>query len=89
MLLGVRLPVNNKEDERDTVITSALNLLNNKLEITACRLFRVDYTLLFSVSLDFVWVVVNGEIVDLWGCFFVFIYSAAAGGWRRKEECKW
>ena len=68
------------------VITSALNLLNNKLEITACKLFRVDNTLLFSVSLDFIWRVGNGEVVDLWNCFFVFVYSAAAGGWKYKKQ---
>jgi hypothetical protein len=25
-------------------------LMNNQLEMTACRLFRIDYALLFSVS---------------------------------------
>ncbi|KAJ3640604.1 hypothetical protein Zmor_027158 [Zophobas morio] len=68
LLLGVRLPVNNKEDERDTVITSALNLLNNKLEITACRLFRVDYTLLFSicgVAFSYLFIVLQLEVGDV------------------------
>jgi gustatory receptor len=48
-LLGIKIDVV-KEDERNTVIASALRLMENKLEVTACKLFRIDNALLFSVS---------------------------------------
>ncbi|KAJ3621371.1 hypothetical protein MTP99_003511 [Tenebrio molitor] len=47
-LLGIKIDVV-KEDERNTVIASALRLMENKLEVTACKLFRIDNALLFSI----------------------------------------
>ncbi|KAH0814647.1 hypothetical protein GEV33_008146 [Tenebrio molitor] len=48
VLLGIKIDVD-KENERNTVIVSALKLIQNKLEITACRLFNIDNALLFSI----------------------------------------
>ncbi|RZC40867.1 7tm 7 domain containing protein, partial [Asbolus verrucosus] len=47
LLLGIKIDVE-KEDERNSVIASALKLIQNKLEITACKLFNIDNALLFS-----------------------------------------
>jgi hypothetical protein len=51
VLLGVRINVND-ESERNEVIASALKLMNRKLEVTAGGLFTIDYSLLFSASLQ-------------------------------------
>ncbi|RZC38526.1 7tm 7 domain containing protein, partial [Asbolus verrucosus] len=48
LLLGIKIDVE-KEDERNSVIASALKLMQNKLEITACKLFNIDNALLFSI----------------------------------------
>jgi gustatory receptor len=51
VLLGVRINVND-ENERNEVIALVLKLMNRKLEITAGGLFTIDYSLLFSASLQ-------------------------------------
>ncbi|RZC34997.1 7tm 7 domain containing protein, partial [Asbolus verrucosus] len=48
LLLGIKIDVE-KEDERNLVIASTLKLMQNKLEITACKLFNIDNALLFSI----------------------------------------
>ena len=50
LLLGIRINID-KENERNAVIASVLKLMQNKLEITACKLFNIDNALLFSVSI--------------------------------------
>ncbi|CAH1379676.1 unnamed protein product [Tenebrio molitor] len=49
LLAGIHINIE-KEEERNTVITSILKLIHNKLDITACRLFSINNALLFSVS---------------------------------------
>ncbi|RZB66635.1 uncharacterized protein BDFB_007133 [Asbolus verrucosus] len=47
LLAAIKLNID-KEDERNTVITAVLQMMQNKLEITACNLFKIDNALLFS-----------------------------------------
>ncbi|RZB66636.1 7tm 7 domain containing protein, partial [Asbolus verrucosus] len=47
-LLGIKIDIN-MEDHRNCVIESILNLMENKLEITAHRLFSIDNALIFSI----------------------------------------
>ncbi|XP_064214049.1 putative gustatory receptor 28b [Tribolium castaneum] len=48
VLLGVKIDICN-EEERNSVVASVLQLMENKIEITACRLFNIDNALLFAI----------------------------------------
>nr|XP_015839845.1 PREDICTED: uncharacterized protein LOC107398839 [Tribolium castaneum] len=52
LLVGLKIDID-QEEERNVVVTSVLKLMQNKLEITACRLFSIDNALLFSVLSNF------------------------------------
>nr|XP_015839420.1 PREDICTED: putative gustatory receptor 28a [Tribolium castaneum] len=48
ILVGLKVDLS-KEEERNTIITSSLELRQFTLQITACRLFTIDNALLFSI----------------------------------------
>ncbi|KAJ3621356.1 hypothetical protein MTP99_003500 [Tenebrio molitor] len=48
ILLSTKINIESEEN-RNSVIALVLKLMNNNLQITACRLFSVDYDLLFKI----------------------------------------
>nr|CAL23149.2 gustatory receptor candidate 16 [Tribolium castaneum] len=49
LIVKIKIDID-KEDERNEVISSALKLSQNELEITACKFFSIDNALLFSAN---------------------------------------
>ncbi|KAJ3621359.1 hypothetical protein MTP99_003503 [Tenebrio molitor] len=48
ILLSTKINIESEEN-RNSVIALVLKLMNNNLQITACRLFSIDYDLLFKI----------------------------------------